>query len=163
MVYVLKNTVNFPSSSLPFISLLISLPFYLLHFHPLPLSPILLLVYLPFSCPLHLSDDLIASAGATHGLNMLTQLLFSPGDLIFVEDPTFFIATKMFQEDCKMITVPGKLLHKKTSSTQKSRQWPKYSSSSSDGLVQTACVSLSRQFLHKQQHFTVTSLPFYYF
>ena len=42
---------------------------------------------------------------------MLTHLLFSPGDLVFVEDPTYFIATKMLQEDCKMKTVPGKLLN----------------------------------------------------
>ena len=42
---------------------------------------------------------------------MLTHLLFSPGDLIFVEDPTYFIATKMLQEDCKMNTVPGEFLN----------------------------------------------------
>ena len=58
---------------------------------------------------LHLSDDLIATAGATQGLNMITNLFFSPGDLVFVEDPSYFIGIKMLVEDCGMKVISGEL------------------------------------------------------
>ena len=32
------------------------------------------------------------------GLHLLSHLLFSPGDLVFVEDPTYFLAMKMFED-----------------------------------------------------------------
>ena len=44
-------------------------------------------------------DDLIATAGATHGLHTISHLLFSPGDIVFVENPTYFIATTVFRSD----------------------------------------------------------------
>ena len=56
---------------------------------------------------LHLSNDLIATAGATQGLNMITNLFFSPGDLVFVEDPSYFIGIKMLVEDCGMKAISG--------------------------------------------------------
>lgn len=43
-------------------------------------------------------DDLFATAGATQGLNLLSHMLFSEGDLAFVEDPTYFLAMKMFDD-----------------------------------------------------------------
>ena len=53
------------------------------------------------------SNDLIATAGATQGLNMITHLFFSPGDLVFVEDPSYFIGIKMLMDDCGMKIVSG--------------------------------------------------------
>ena len=43
-------------------------------------------------------DDLFATAGATQGLNLLSHMLFSEGDIAFVEDPTYFLAMKMFND-----------------------------------------------------------------
>ena len=43
-------------------------------------------------------DDLFATAGATQGLNLLSHMLFSEGDLAFVEDPTYFLAITMFND-----------------------------------------------------------------
>lgn len=53
-------------------------------------------------------DDLFATAGATQGLNLLSHMLFSEGDLAFVEDPTYFLAMKMF-DDAGMKVIGGKL------------------------------------------------------
>ena len=41
-------------------------------------------------------DDLFATAGATQGLDLLSHTLFSEGDLVFVEDPTYHLAMKVF-------------------------------------------------------------------
>ncbi len=41
---------------------------------------------------------MFATAGATQGLNLLSHMLFSEGDLAFVEDPTYFLAMKMFND-----------------------------------------------------------------
>jgi hypothetical protein len=52
-------------------------------------------------------DDLIVTNGATQGLYMLASLLFSAGDLVFVEDPTYFVALKLLQKDIGLQCVPG--------------------------------------------------------
>ena len=62
-----------------------------------------------FHCLSFCSDDLIATNGATQGLYMLASLLFSTGDLVFVEDPTFFVALKILQDDVGLKCVPGVL------------------------------------------------------
>jgi selenocysteine lyase/cysteine desulfurase len=61
---------------------------------------------LVISCSLA-SDDIIVTAGATQGLAMLANLLFSPGDLVFVEDPTYFIGLQALRQDCGLQCVPG--------------------------------------------------------
>ena len=33
-----------------------------------------------------------------HGLSLLSHMLFSAGDLVFVEDPTYFLAKKIFDD-----------------------------------------------------------------
>lgn len=53
------------------------------------------------------SDDLIVTAGASQGLAMLANILFSPGDMVFAEDPTYFIALQALQQDCGLKCVPG--------------------------------------------------------
>ena len=54
------------------------------------------------------SEDLLVTSGATQGLSMLSTLLFSPGDLAFVEDPTYFIALRMLKLDAGLKCVPSK-------------------------------------------------------
>ncbi|XP_077986876.1 uncharacterized protein LOC144441198 isoform X2 [Glandiceps talaboti] len=44
------------------------------------------------------SEDLMVTCGASHGLYMIGTLLFNRGDIVFVEDPTYFIALDMFKE-----------------------------------------------------------------
>ena len=39
---------------------------------------------------------------------MLGSLFFSPGDLVFVEDPTYFVALRILGEDRGLKCVPGK-------------------------------------------------------
>jgi DNA-binding transcriptional MocR family regulator len=51
-------------------------------------------------------DDLVVTGGASQGLMMLATLLFSPGDVVFVEDPTYFIALQALQQDCGLKCVP---------------------------------------------------------
>jgi len=43
------------------------------------------------------SDELYVTAGATHGINVLSSVFFEAGDTIYVEDPSYFIAFKMFK------------------------------------------------------------------
>lgn len=52
-------------------------------------------------------DDLMATSGATHGLHMIAHLLFSPGDIAFVENPTYFLANTMFKEDAGLVLKGG--------------------------------------------------------
>ena len=59
----------------------------------------------PLSC--HSSDHLIASAGATQGLNLVAQLLFDRNDLVFIENPTYFIATKVLKDDAGLKLISG--------------------------------------------------------
>ena len=54
------------------------------------------------------SGDIIVTAGASQGLAMLANLLFSPGDLVFVEDPTYFIALQALRQDCGLKCVSGR-------------------------------------------------------
>ena len=44
-------------------------------------------------------ENVIATAGATQCLHMISHLMFSPGDIVFVENPTYFVATKIFLTD----------------------------------------------------------------
>ena len=39
---------------------------------------------------------------------MLSSLYFSPGDMVFVEDPTYFVAQHTLQDDCGLVCVPCK-------------------------------------------------------
>ena len=41
----------------------------------------------------------MATSGATQALHLISHVLFDPGDIVFVENPTYFIATKIFQLD----------------------------------------------------------------
>lgn len=59
------------------------------------------------SSNIYYSEDLVVTNGATQGLYMLTSLLFSPGDLVFVEDPTYFVALKILRDDIGLQCVPG--------------------------------------------------------
>ena len=54
------------------------------------------------------SDDLVVTGGASPGLAMLSSLYFSPGDMVFVEDPTYFVAQHTLQDDCGLVCVPCK-------------------------------------------------------
>eukprot|EP00117_Sycon_ciliatum_P019323 scpid40214/ scgid17552/ Uncharacterized HTH-type transcriptional regulator YdfD len=49
-----------------------------------------------------LADELIPTAGATQGLAMLTSFYFSTGDVVFVEDLTFFIALEFFRKELNL-------------------------------------------------------------
>ncbi|XP_065886332.1 uncharacterized protein [Dysidea avara] len=44
-----------------------------------------------------LSDELFVTAGATHGINVLSAVFFEAGDTVYVEDPSYFIAFKIFK------------------------------------------------------------------
>ena len=48
------------------------------------------------------SDSLIATAGASQGLQVLVSSLFQAGDFAFVEDPTYFLSIKVFRDDLNM-------------------------------------------------------------
>lgn len=54
------------------------------------------------------ADDMIVTAGATQALNVLTHLLFSNGDLVFMEDPTYFLSIRMLESEhgMKYASVP---------------------------------------------------------
>ena len=54
------------------------------------------------------SDDLVCTGGATSGLLLQTSLVFKPGDYIFVEDPSYFIALRMFATDLNMNVAVGR-------------------------------------------------------
>ena len=45
--------------------------------------------------------------GQLNACIMLASLLFSAGDLVFVEDPTYFVALKLLQKDVGLQCVPG--------------------------------------------------------
>ena len=53
------------------------------------------------------SDDLFPTCGATHGLYLLASQYFGPGDVVFVEELSFFLAVDMLSKDLKMKAVPG--------------------------------------------------------
>ena len=51
----------------------------------------------------------MVTAGATQGLNFMAQALFAAGDLVFVENPTYFIATEVLRKGLGLEPVVGKL------------------------------------------------------
>ncbi|XP_028407687.1 uncharacterized protein LOC114530281 [Dendronephthya gigantea] len=53
------------------------------------------------------SNDIVCTSGATNGLMMVTLMMFQPGDYVFVEDPTYFIAIKMFRQDLGLNILGG--------------------------------------------------------
>lgn len=50
----------------------------------------------------------MVTSGASSGLLLVSSLVFSPGSIVFVEDPTYFIAINMIRKDLDMTIVPGK-------------------------------------------------------
>lgn len=51
-------------------------------------------------------DELLITLGATGALQLLMMKLFNQGDIILVEEPSYFLAIKMFKEfDCDVIGV----------------------------------------------------------
>jgi DNA-binding transcriptional MocR family regulator len=52
------------------------------------------------------SDDLFPTCGASHGLYLLASQCFGPGDIVFVEELSFFLAVDMLSKDLKMKAVP---------------------------------------------------------
>ncbi|XP_074655339.1 uncharacterized protein LOC141908940 [Tubulanus polymorphus] len=53
------------------------------------------------------SDNLFATAGATHGLHLILSLLFTRGDVVFLEEPTYIHTIKISLElGFKTIPVP---------------------------------------------------------
>ncbi len=52
-------------------------------------------------------EDIMATSGATHGLHMIAHLLFAPGDIAFVENPTYFLANTLFQNDAGLVVKGG--------------------------------------------------------
>ena len=44
------------------------------------------------------ADDVIVTAGSSGGLDLLLTLLARPGDVVFVEQPTYFLALRMFAD-----------------------------------------------------------------
>ncbi len=58
-------------------------------------------------CVDYCRENLVTTAGASMGLVLLSNLLFTSTDLVFVENPTYFVATKIVGQDCDMTMVPG--------------------------------------------------------
>ena len=73
----------------------------------LPLS-ILHCIYLLF-LPSLSRNTMIATGGASQALNLLANLFFSSGDLVFIENPTYFIAIRALEHDVGLKTVPGEM------------------------------------------------------
>ncbi|XP_041481705.1 uncharacterized protein YER152C-like isoform X2 [Lytechinus variegatus] len=57
-----------------------------------------------YQSPVH-SDNILCSAGASQGLNFLSTHFFKKGDLVFVEDPTYFLALTAFRHDQQLNVV----------------------------------------------------------
>jgi 2-aminoadipate transaminase len=52
-------------------------------------------------------DDLIASAGASQALDLVCTRCTRPGDTIFVEEPTYFLALDVFRDhDLRVVGIP---------------------------------------------------------
>ena len=47
------------------------------------------------------------TSGATNGLAMACVHFFKAGDVVFVEDPSYFIALNMLKQDLGLKLVPG--------------------------------------------------------
>ncbi|KAH9514571.1 hypothetical protein Btru_025677 [Bulinus truncatus] len=57
------------------------------------------------------SSNLMVTAGATQGLHAILSLLCEKDSPVFLEDPTYFLASRMIKEDLKLSTVPGVYTH----------------------------------------------------
>ena len=55
------------------------------------------------------SDELYVTAGSTFGLSLLGDVLFEAGDVVYIEDPTYFLVFSVL-ETCKLSTKCGRLL-----------------------------------------------------
>ena len=53
------------------------------------------------------SSRLMVTAGATQALHMVASILIGKDGVVFTEDPTYFAAHKVLQEDLQMALVPG--------------------------------------------------------
>ena len=49
------------------------------------------------------------TAGATNGLHLLSTTFFTPGDLVFTEDFTYFLAIQMFKRTIRFNIETGKM------------------------------------------------------
>ncbi len=56
-------------------------------------------------CVFMLSADVILTAGATHGLHLIAHLLFSPGDIAFVENPSYPPAVALLRDQAHLKTL----------------------------------------------------------
>ena len=50
----------------------------------------------------------MCTAGASQGLNFLSTHFFKKGDVVFVEDPTYFLALASFRYDLELNVIAGK-------------------------------------------------------
>ena len=51
-------------------------------------------------------QQLMVTAGASQALNLLCTLFARPGDTVFVEEPSYFLALRILQEDHRLNAVP---------------------------------------------------------
>ena len=52
-------------------------------------------------------DHLFLSAGASQGLDLICTLFAQPGDVIFVEEPTYFLALRIFADHrLRVVSLP---------------------------------------------------------
>ena len=51
-------------------------------------------------------QQLMITAGASQALNLICTLFTSPGDTVFVEEPSYFLALRILQEDHRLNAVP---------------------------------------------------------
>ena len=51
-------------------------------------------------------QQLMVTAGASQALNLLCTLFTRPGDTVFVEEPSYFLALRILQEDHRLNAVP---------------------------------------------------------
>ncbi|KAK2145773.1 hypothetical protein LSH36_658g00021 [Paralvinella palmiformis] len=51
-------------------------------------------------------DNIVITSGATNGLAMACTHFFKSGDVVFVEDPSYFIAINMLKQDMGMKVIP---------------------------------------------------------
>ncbi|ESO96092.1 hypothetical protein LOTGIDRAFT_160077 [Lottia gigantea] len=54
------------------------------------------------------SENLILTAGATHGVHLLTSVLFGRGTHCFIENPTYFAMQRALKDDLHMNVIPVK-------------------------------------------------------
>ncbi|CAD5112111.1 DgyrCDS1352 [Dimorphilus gyrociliatus] len=52
------------------------------------------------------NNHILPTSGATHGLQLTASLFFDSNNVVFVEDPTHFLAMKILREDIGMKVVP---------------------------------------------------------